>query len=69
MAEWCFDVANAAELDMKPRGDVFALDNLVRGDEIHGRISVTCPANLVKTSSLVSQLEARGIEFVWLKKD
>jgi hypothetical protein len=53
-------------LEMWLRGNVFALDNLGRGDEMQGlKLYVTCPDPTAKESPLVRALEARGVNFVW----
>jgi hypothetical protein len=55
-----------AALELWLRGNVFALDNLDRGDEIPGMtIYVKCPDPAAKTSALVRALEARGVIFEW----
>jgi hypothetical protein len=68
MPAWSFDVENAADLNIKLRNEIFALDNLGRSDEIHGTVSVVCSDDDAKTSSLVAQLEARGVVFIWSKR-
>lgn len=68
MPAWNFDVESAADLDIKLRNEIFALDNLGRGDEIHGTVSVVYSDENAKTSSLVAQLESRGVAFIWSKK-
>jgi hypothetical protein len=69
MPAWSFDVKNAAELDVKLRSEIFALDNLGRGNEIYGTVSVVYSENDARMSSLVAQLESRGVVFVWHKSD
>jgi len=54
MPAWSFDVKNAAELDVKLRNEIFALDNLGRGNEIYGTVSVLYSEDDAKMSSLVS---------------
>jgi hypothetical protein len=68
MPAWSFDVESAADLDMKLRNEIFALDNLGRGDEIYGTVSVVYSDDNAKTSSLVAQLESRGVAFIWSKR-
>lgn len=69
MPAWSFDVKNAAELDFKLRNEIFALDNLGRGNEIYGTVSVVYSEEVAKTSSLVAQLESRSVVFVWHKRE
>jgi hypothetical protein len=69
MPAWNFDVMNAAELDVKLRNEIFALDSLGRGSEIYGTVSVVYSEDDAKTSSLVAQLESRGVIFVWHKRN
>ena len=68
MPAWSFNVENAAELDVKLRNEIFALDNLGRGDEVYGTVSVVYSDENAKTSSLVAQLEARGVVFTWSER-
>jgi hypothetical protein len=68
MADWHFEVTSAAELDQKIRGEILALDNLGRGDEMHGTVHVTYSDDGVKLAGLLPLLEARGIAFTWHKK-
>lgn len=68
MPAWSFEVKGAEDLDIKLRSEIFALDNLGRGDEIYGTVSVVYSDDNAKTSSLVAQLESRGVAFVWSKK-
>jgi hypothetical protein len=68
MPAWSFNVENAAELDVKLRNEIFALDNLDRGNEVYGSISVIYSDDDAKMSSLVAQLEARGVIFIWSKR-
>ena len=69
MPAWSFNVENAADLDIKLRNEIFALDNLGRGDEIYGTVSVVYSDDNAKTSSMVAQLESRGVAFIWSKKN
>ena len=55
-------------LDVKLRNEIFALDNLGRGDEVYGTVSVVYSDENAKTSSLVAQLEARGVVFTWSER-
>jgi len=55
-----------AALELWLRGNVFALDNLGRGDEIPGlTVYVKCPDPTARASPLVMTLEARGVTFEW----
>lgn len=65
MPGWTFDVATAADLESRLRNEIFALDNLGRGDEINGTVTVDCPDQSARTSILVAQLESRGVVFLW----
>jgi hypothetical protein len=65
MATWKFSVSTAGELDQKLRGEVLALDNLGRGDEIYGTVIVSYVDEGVKGASLVPELESRGVKFQW----
>ena len=69
MSNWSFDLTNSAdqrlELDSKLRGEILALDNIGRGDEIHGSIGVIYSGDRVKGCSLIGPLEARGVAFSW----
>jgi len=68
MPAWSFEVKGAEDLEIKLRNEIFALDNLGRGDEIYGTVSVVYSDDNAKTSSLVAQLESRGVAFIWSKK-
>jgi hypothetical protein len=60
------EAKNRGELEVWLRGNVFALDNLGRGDEIHGlKVYVKCPDPAARNSPLVMALEARGVIFKW----
>ncbi len=67
MPTWKFTARTAAELDQQLRVNVLALDNLGRSDEVYGTIEVTYSEDTVKTASLVSKLEQRGMVFRWKK--
>jgi hypothetical protein len=69
MPAWSFDVKDAVELDVKLRNEIFALDNLGRGNEIYGTVSVVYSEDEARMSSLVAQLESRGVVFVWHKSN
>jgi hypothetical protein len=64
MSEWFCAVKNAGELDSKIR-EIAALENVGRGDEIHGALYVEYSDELVKQASLISWLERRGVTIVW----
>lgn len=68
MPAWSFEVEGAEDLDIKLRNEIFALDNLGRGDEVYGTVSVVYSDDNAKTSRLVAQLESRGVAFTWSKK-
>ncbi len=60
------DAKDRAALEQWLQGNVFALDNLGRGDEIPGlTIYVSCPDPSAKESPLVRNLESRGVIFKW----
>lgn len=60
------EAKDRAALEQWLRGNVFALDNLGRGDEMQGlTIYVDCPDPTAKDSPLVRSLEARGVIFKW----
>ena len=61
------NVNTAAELDAEIR-DILALDEIQRGDEISGRLYVDYSDESVKSASLVSVLEERGVTIIWRKK-
>jgi hypothetical protein len=69
MPHWYLDVETPQELDARLRSDVLALDNLGRGDEIYGTVYVTYTDATVMRASLVPDLEARGVRFLWHKKE
>lgn len=60
------NVSSAAQLDAEIR-DIFFLDSVGRGDEIAGILNVYYSDESVKTASLISTLEARGVEVIWHK--
>ena len=68
MPAWSFEVEDVTDLDIKLRNEIFALDNLGRGDEIYGTVSVVYSDENAKSSNLVAQLESRGVTFNWSKK-
>lgn len=61
------EVATAAELDKEIR-EIFALDNIGRGDEISGILNVRYTDESVKIASLIPRLESRGVEIIWHKR-
>ncbi|MGB8886918.1 MAG: hypothetical protein WCC87_09360 [Candidatus Korobacteraceae bacterium] len=61
------DVNSAAELDSEIR-DIFALDQVGRGDEISGTLYVDYVGEATKQASLIPALERRGVQIVWRKK-
>jgi len=61
------DVNSAAELDAEIR-DIFALDQVGRGDEISGTLYIDYVGEATKSASLIPTLEARGVGIVWRKK-
>jgi hypothetical protein len=65
MADWHFDAVTAGELDGKLRGEILALDNLGRGDEIRGTVHVTYSDESVKQAILIPLLQGRGVVFDW----
>ena len=73
MSNWSLDLTNSAdqrqELDSKLRGEILALDNVGRGDEIHGSIEVIYSDDRVKGCSLIGLLEERGVAFSWKVKE
>ena len=56
----------ATELDAKLR-EIFALDNVGRGDEISGTLYIDYSDESVKLATLVPTLESRGVAIVWRK--
>lgn len=68
MPLWKFEANNPEDLNQLLRSEVLALDNLGRGDEIHGTIVVSFSDQRVRTASLVPVLEARGVAFRWEPK-
>jgi hypothetical protein len=68
MPDWHFDVNTKDDLDLKIRTEILALENVGRADEIYGTVHVAYSDDSVTRASLVSYLEARGIEFEWNKK-
>ena len=60
-------VNTAAELDAQIR-DIFALDNVGRGDQICGTLNVEYADESVKRASLIPLLQGRGVEIVWHKR-
>ena len=68
MPDWYFEVKDAAELDLKIRGEILPLDVLGRGDEMYGTVHVTYSDDRAIQASLVAYLEARGVLFSWEKK-
>lgn len=68
MTLWKFEADSPEDLDQSLRSEVLALDNLGRGDEIHGTIIVSFSNQRVKAASLVPALEARGVAFRWEPK-
>jgi hypothetical protein len=61
------DVNSAADLDREIR-DIFALDQVGRGDEITGTLHVDYVSEATKQASLIPALERRGVQIVWQKK-
>jgi hypothetical protein len=60
------EAKDRAALEQWLRGNVFALDNLGRGDEIPGlTVYAKCPDPSAKASHLVMSLESRGVIFKW----
>ena len=68
MPLWKFEASSPEDLDRRLRSEVLALDNLGRGDEIHGTIVVSFSDERVTSASLVPLLEARGVTFHWEPK-
>jgi hypothetical protein len=64
MSEWTCNVKSAAELDSKIR-EIWALENVGRGDEIHGALYVEFSDDSVKEAHLIPWLERRGVTVVW----
>jgi hypothetical protein len=72
MSNWFFDLTGSSnqrqELDSELR-KILALDNVGRGDEIHGAIKVIYSQDDAKRASLIDSLEARGVAFSWQRKE
>jgi hypothetical protein len=60
-------VDSPEELDAAIR-DIFALDNLGRGDEISGTLNVEYSDESVKQAFMLLLLEARGVHIAWHKQ-
>jgi hypothetical protein len=60
------NVSTAPELDRKIR-EIFALDQVGRGDEISGTLNVYYSDEAVKLATLLPHLIARGVEVEWHK--
>jgi hypothetical protein len=58
------NVKTAEELDAEIR-DIFALDDVGRGNEIGGTLHVHYPHESVKEASLIPLLEARSVAIEW----
>lgn len=60
------DAKDVAELELWLRGNVFALDQVGKGDEIPGlTVHVKCSDPLARQSRMVRNLESRGVIFNW----
>jgi hypothetical protein len=72
MSNWFFDLIGSSnqrrELDSELR-KILALDNVGRGDEIHGTVNVIYSEDDAKRASLIGSLEARGVAFSWQRKE
>jgi len=67
MPNWICEVDTAAQLDTEI-GNIAALEDVGRGDEIHGTFTVKYSDESVKKASLVSWLENRGVAVIWHKQ-
>ena len=67
MAEWHFQANTANELDQQIRNEIAALENLGKGDEIHGTLHVTYSDEAVKKASLIPWLNSRDVAIKWNK--
>jgi hypothetical protein len=67
MPDWVCEVDTAAQLDAEIR-NIAALENVGRGDEIHGTFTVRYSDESVKKASLVSWLESKEVVVVWKKE-
>jgi hypothetical protein len=66
LPEWNCEVGTKEQLDSEIR-KIAALEDVGRGDEIHGTFTVRYLDESVKDASLVSWLENRGVGIVWQK--
>jgi hypothetical protein len=60
------EVKTADELDAEIR-DIFALDQVGRGDEISGTLYINYSDESAKLAHLLPTLERRGVAIVWRK--
>jgi hypothetical protein len=67
MPEWVCEVDNKDQLDNEIR-KIAALENVGRGDEIYGSMTVHYSDEAVKGASLIPWLQARGVAIRWHKK-
>ncbi len=67
MPNWVCEVDTADQLDGEIR-NIAALENVGRGDEIHGTFTVKYFDESVKKAPLVSWLENKGVAVVWVKQ-
>jgi hypothetical protein len=68
VSDWYFQVNTANDLDSKIRGEIAALENLGRGDEMHGTVHVEYSDEAIKNASLIPWLRNKGIAIEWRKK-
>ncbi|MFY9742616.1 MAG: hypothetical protein WA252_10130 [Candidatus Sulfotelmatobacter sp.] len=66
MPNWICEVDTPAQLDAEIR-NITALDEINRGDEIYGTFTVKYSDESVKSASLVSWLENKGVAVIWEK--
>jgi hypothetical protein len=66
MPNWICEVDTASQLDTEIR-NIAALENVGRGDEIHGTFTVKYSDESVKKASLVPWLQSKGVAVVWQK--
>ena len=66
MPDWICEVDTADQLDTEIR-KIAALENVGRGDQIHGTFTVKYSDESVKNASLVPWLESKGVAIVWRK--
>jgi autonomous glycyl radical cofactor GrcA len=66
LPDWICEVDTAQQLDAEIRG-IAALENIGKGNELYGTLTVKYSEESVKTASLVPWLENRGIAVVWHK--